>query len=276
MAFNSSLQTDLNFINNNPMASEILRGLNNVILPDIIQQNPQMPDAQRNRQTISWRVPGLGKVEMYINPQSLRLVEKKVIKTQRTKGGYIVQYWGEELSTISLAGTTGASGIEGINILRQVYRAEQDSFQQVAATLADRFQEYTSGASLGGLINQASKMSAGGVEGSLVNTLVGGAANLPLLPTLGSLAVAVEMYYQGWVFKGFFTSFSIEESVNIGPGIFNYTLEFTVLDRRGVRSNIMSYNRSPAALDPTTGRPIGYYRADANTVPLSYRGEDNR
>lgn len=273
MAFDKGVKIDLNSIIRNPNLIPATSREANVILPDIIQQNPQMPISKRNRQTISWRVPGLGKVEMYINPQSLRMTEKKVIKTQRTKGGYIVQYWGEELTTISLSGTTGASSIEGINILRQVYRAEQDAFQQVAATLADRLQEYTSGASLSGIVNQATKGGIGAVAGSLVNTLVGGAANPPLLPTLGSLAVAVEMYYQGWVFKGFFTSFTVNESTSLGPGIFEYQLEFTVTDRRGVRSNITSYSRSPAPLDPTTGRPMGYNRADSSSVPLSYRGE---
>lgn len=276
MAFDNSVKTDPNFITRNPnLISSDTRDAN-TLLPEIIQQNPQMPIGRRNRQTIQWRVPGMGMVEMYINPQQMRITEKKVIKTSRTKGGYIMQYFGEELPTISLSGTTGASSIEGINILRQVYRAEQSSFQQVAATLADKFQEYTSGASLSGLVSQASKGSIGGVAGSLVNSLIGGNANPPLLPTLGSLAVAVEMYYQGWVFKGFFTSFTITESTSLGAGIFEYALEFTAFDRRGVRSNFTTSARSPATLDPTTGSPVGYNKADSSSVPLSYSGEENK
>lgn len=274
MAFDKGVQTDPNSVIKNPNLIPATSRESNIILPDIVQQNPQMPIAKRNRQTISWRVPGLGKVDMYINPQSLRISEKKVIKTQRTKGGYIVQYWGSELTTISISGSTGSSSIEGINILRRVYLSEQYSFQQVAATLADHLQEYTSGASLSGIINQAAKGGVGEVIGGLVNTLVGGTINPPLLPTLGSLAVAVEMYYQGLIFKGFFTSFSVTESTSLGPGVFEYQLEFTVIDQRGSRNNFTSWARSPAPVDQVTGTPMGYNKADSNSVPLSYRGEN--
>lgn len=242
--------------------------------PDIIQLNPQMPIAKRNRQTIIWRVPGLGKVEMYINPQSLKIDEKKVIKSQRTKGGYVVQYWGEELITIDIQGTSGSSSIEGINILRNIYRAEQNAFQQVAATIADRYKTYTSGTNLTGILNMAANGSgAGDIAGSVVNSLLGGTANPPILPTLGSLATAIEMYYQGWVFKGYFTNFTVDESTRLGPGIFEYKLTFIVFDRRGVRNNFTSSARSPAMTD-ASGKTTGYYRADYSSVPLSYRGEE--
>ena len=106
----------------------------------------------------------------------------------------------------------------------------------------------------------------------LINTLIGGTANPPLLPTLGSLAVAVELFYQGWVFKGYFTNFRVEESVSLGPGIFSYTLEFTVLDRRGIRNNFTASSRSAGIFD-NNGKPISYYKANADGVPLSFRGE---
>lgn len=276
MAFDNSVKVDQTTLQNNQNLVSADSREANSLSPEIIQQNPQMPISRRQRQTIMWRVPGLGLVEMYINPQSLRINEKKVIKTQRTKGGYVVQYWGTELTTISLSGNTGASSIEGINILRKIYLAEQNSFQQVAATLADRFQEYTAGASLSGIVNQANKGGIGAVAGSLVNGLIGGTANPTLLPTLGSLAVAVELYYQGLVFKGFFTSFTVTESTSLGPGIFEYQLEFTAVDQRGQRNNFTSWSRSPADLDPATGSPIKYNKADSNSTPLSYRGEENR
>jgi hypothetical protein len=245
-------------------------------LPDIIAENPQTPKGKQSRQLIRWRVPGLGFVDMYINPQQMDISEKKVIQKQRTKGGYIIQYWGEELTTIRIQGTTGASGIEGINILRKVYRAEQDSFQQVAQMLADRVNAFSVGGNLASLIANGASQSGGNfasnITGGLVIGLLGGNSSPATLPTLGSLAVSVEMYYQGWVFKGFFESFDINESVSNGPGVFNYTLSFTVLDRRGERLNIMSYNRSPAILDPDSGKPKSYYKSDAKTTPMSFGG----
>jgi hypothetical protein len=55
-----------------------------------------------------WFVPEVGVVNMYINPQSMAYNLKKLITPERTKGGYIVQYWGEELTTLNLRGHTGA------------------------------------------------------------------------------------------------------------------------------------------------------------------------
>jgi len=258
------------------MASEYNSREGNLQLPDIIAENPQTPKGKKTRQLIRWRVPGLGFVDMYINPQQMDISEKKVIQKQRTKGGFIIQYWGEELTTIRLQGTTGASGIEGINILRKVYRAEQDSFQQVAQMLADRVSSFSVGGNLSSLIAQGASQSGGGfassLTGGLVTGLLGGSSSPATLPTLGSLAVSVELYYQGWVFKGFFESFDVNESVSNGPGVFNYTMSFTVLDRRGERLNIMSYNRSPAILDLDSGKPKSYYKSDAKTTPMSFGG----
>jgi hypothetical protein len=259
------------------MANEQATREGNLQTPDIIADNPQQPKGIRTRQLIRWRVPGLGFVDMYINPQSMDIVEKKVIQKQRTKGGYIIQYWGEELMTIRISGSTGASGIEGINILRKVYRAEQDSFMQVAQSLADRVNSYTAGGNIANVIAQGAGQSAkdlsGSVTGGLITGLLGGGSSPSLLPTLGSLAVSVELFYQGWVFKGFFEEFTVNETVSNGPGIFNYSLNFTVLDRRGSRDNFMPWHRQPAVTDQS-GNPTGYRKSNAKTTPMSFGGEE--
>lgn len=242
------------------------------ISPDIIRENPNVLDGRRTREPMAWRVPGMGFVEMYINPQQMNIQEQKVIKPQRTKGGYIIQYWGEELVTIKLNGTTGSSGIEGINILRDIYRAEQNSFQQIEQIMVDRFKEYTVGSSISGIVGRVANDGISGAGKGILGSVLGGSSNPPLLPTLGSLAVAVELYYQGWVFKGYFTSFNVTEAVTEGVGVFKYDLNFTVLDRRGIRRNNMPWHRTPATLDPY-GNPKGYNIADSNSVPLSFRGE---
>jgi hypothetical protein len=258
---------------NNPLYNDATTPDSNGVFPDIVQQNPNIPSGRRNRQLIRWRVPGLGFVDMYINPQQMNIQEKKVIKQQRTKGGYVIQYWGEELIQIRISGTTGASGIEGINILRKVYRAEQDAFQQVEQTLADRMQEYTRGSTLQSVVSKAASGGIGSVAGGLMNSILGGSANPPLLPTLGSLALSVEMFYQGWVYKGYFDSFDHEESTANGVGVFRYNMVFNAVDRRGIRTNFMPWHRSPATLD-SNGNPIGYNKADATVVPLNFNGEE--
>lgn len=230
----------------------------------------------RERQLIRWRVPLYGFVDMYINPQSLSISESKSIQPQRTKGGYVIQYWGENLTTIKLSGHTGSAGIEGINILYKVYRAEQDAFQSVSQVLIDRLGASSSN-NVFGAIGQ-SLLGGGGLGKHFTNvasTLFGASTNPPLLPTLASLATAVELFYQGWFFKGYFTDFSITESVSNGVGIFNYDLSFTVLDKRGIRTNYIPWHRSPAEFD-SNGNPISnsYRKSNANIVPLNFKGED--
>jgi hypothetical protein len=240
--------------------------------PAIIANNPQMPNGVRQRQLLRWKVPDLGYVDMYINPQQMSIQERKIISKRRTKGGYIVQYWGEELPTISISGSTGASGIEGIDILRNVYRAEQKAFEKVAKSLTDRLGSFSVSSAAGAVKSMAS--NPGKAIGSAIAGLFSSGANPPLLPTLGSLALSVEMYFQGLVFKGFFMDFSVEESVQQGVGVFTYRMTFQATDRRGVRTNFMPWHRNPADTDAATGRSGNYRRSDYENTPLTFKGEE--
>src|SRR5579885_1105785 len=93
-------------------------------------------DATLRRNIITWFVPQFGIVRMYVNPNNIQYQDKKLIDKARTKGGYTLQYWGEELTVLNISGTTGSSGIEGINVLHEIYRAEQYAFDAVGLTLA--------------------------------------------------------------------------------------------------------------------------------------------
>jgi hypothetical protein len=88
----------------------------------------------RDEQVISWRLPNGSAVQMYVNPQSLSIKEEKQITTTRTKGGFVIQYWGANLTEITLTGITGSSGVQGINLLRDIYLSENRAFDQVART----------------------------------------------------------------------------------------------------------------------------------------------
>src|SRR5690606_38791557 len=101
---------------------------------------PSGRSAVHVRNLIRWLVPESGIVEMYINPKSISYSEAKQIQSQRTKGGFALQYWGEDLIKITIEGTTGTSGIEGINVLRDVYRAEQVAFEPYALSMAEQLE----------------------------------------------------------------------------------------------------------------------------------------
>lgn len=198
------------------------------------------------RPIIHWFVPEFGIVQMYVNPKMIRYAFKKLITQERTKGGYNLQYWGEQLSTLSISGTTASSGIEGINVLYEIYRAEQYAFDVVGLTLAANTSAADGAANqiIGGIGNAL----GGPVGGSIAKSLFGtSSAQQSLttanLPTLAQYAFGVEMYYQGWVFRGYFDSMNVTESAD-NIGLFEYDLTFFVTERRGYRVNNFAWQRS--------------------------------
>lgn len=220
----------------------------------------------QTRNIAYWFVPEVGIVNMYINPQSIQYQHKKLITPTRTKGGYVVQYWGEEFSTLSLRGHTGSSGVEGLNVLYEIYRAEQIMFDPIALSMsADN-----SIAGMGSLVDSAIG-NLGGISNSISNATSGilnfdpASQNiLPRnIPSLASMALGVELYYSGWIFRGYFNSMSYNESVE-KLGLFDYDIQFTVTERRGYRTNTLPWQRS-AINGPS----------NTNVIPYSFGGIAN-
>lgn len=220
---------------------------------------------QLTRNIMHWFVPETGIVSMYINPQSVKYSMKKLITPQRTKGGYSIQYWGEELQTISLNGHTGSSGIEGLNVLQEVYRSEQILFDPIAQSIATA----NSVSGIGDLVDS----TIGNITsfGQTISNATNGVLNfdpstqniLPQnIPSLASMAFGIELYYTGLVYRGYFTSFSYDETVD-KLGLFPYQIEFTVTQTRGYRTNSMAWQRS-ADSGPSNNSVGG--------VPLSFAG----
>lgn len=204
------------------------------------------------RTMMRWVIPEQPIVEMYINPQNINYDYKKAIQSQRTKGGFIIQYWGEELPTLRISGTTGTSGIEGINVLHDVYRSEQLAFDPYALFLnSQQPQSSTENlfSNLGGFIDQQAGSSAGigGAIGSAVGSLLSAgtdATSARPAPSLAQLACSVEMYWFGEVYRGFFNSFTLTESVD-NLGMFNYDIGFSVTQKRGWRGNFLAWHKVP-------------------------------
>jgi hypothetical protein len=214
-------------------------------------------DAKIVRNIITWFVPQYGTVQMFINPQNITYNHKKLITKERTKGGFTLQYWGEDLSTLNISGTTGSSGIEGINMLYEIYRAEQYSFDAVAISLAannaasDISNNISQG--VGGAINQligGTNLSSGTNNAGILGGILGlNSPNNNLsarnIPSLASLAFGVEMYYNGWVYRGFFENMTITERAD--NFLLDYTMMFTVTQRRGYRTNYFPWSESPVS-----------------------------
>jgi hypothetical protein len=254
-------------------------------LPLTNGQNAATPDpinvpAVQARNLISWFVPERGVVQMFINPDNIKYDDKKIISKERTRNGFLLQYWGEELKTLNISGSTGSSGIEGINVLHDIYRNEQLSLDPLALYYTAFKQQQqslaTSTLGLSNIIGGATSLLQ--TESSSLfqqaNNLIATGSSNPQRqrPSLGSMAFTVEMYWSGWVFRGFFENFSITERANM-LGLFDYNFIFTVTQQRGIRYNFLPWHRAatygPSDNDPRFGNPYSFGRP-VNPNPRSF------
>lgn len=228
-----------------------------------------------NRKLIQWNIPNAGIVEMYINPESLSIAERKIIKEARTKGGFVIQYWGENLLDIDIAGTTGSGGIEGINVLHDIYRQEQIGFGNMITQLNSGFVSNLSNTLINAIqglssvsINTSSASSflnsVGSIVGNVSNTLnqIGNAigSDQLLLPTLAALATGLEMWYDGKTYRGYMTEMRVDEKA-ANMGLFNYTIKFRATRQSGLRLNGFVHQRS-----------VSFGPANTDTIPLTFGG----
>jgi hypothetical protein len=239
---------------------------------------PNNRAAMARRHLMRWLVPEQPIVQMYVNPQNFKVDYKKHLSKVRTKGGYTIQYWGEELTSLNLSGTTGTSGIEGINVLYDIYRNEQLMFDPFALFLQaerDRLEEDDIFNDLTGIGDTI----LGEVGNILTSAKEGGVPNTSRTkPTLASLAFTVELYWSGEVYRGFFENFSITERAD-NIGLFDYSMTFTVTQRRGFRQNFFGWHRSatsgPSNSNPVVGVPHSFGARASNVISASGRAMQN-
>jgi hypothetical protein len=206
---------------------------------------PTYKDSQLKRNIITWFIPEFGIVRMYVNPDSIQYNFDKIIQKERTKGGFTLQYWGEELPKLTLSGTTGSSGIEGINVLYEIYRAEQYAMDTVGLSLAAASANQSNNV----VSNLTGLAGAGSSTSNLLNSLqsvIGLDSDSSLMTSninsLAQLAFTVEMYYNGWVFRGYFQNMTINERAD--NFLITYNITFNVTQRRGYRTNYFPWAKS--------------------------------
>jgi hypothetical protein len=208
-------------------------------------------------------------VPIYLNPQSMDIKESKLVNHSLTKGGYMVQYWGEELPVMSVSGTTGSGGIEAIDILRNVYRYEQIAMkrillqraQEFAQSASDSLEDRGGATTVSGLISAADGLFSGiasnvksgyesAVEGftNAYNGVSEDNKKVKLIPSLAAFAVSIDIFFQGSKYRGFFKDFNVQEKGD-QPGLFDYSFTFMVTRKTGSRSNFMPWHRSPTTVD---------------------------
>lgn len=252
----------------------VLNGSDNTLPSNNV---PNFRTGTQGRDIIHFFIPEFGVVRLYVNPANINYRHKKLITKERTKGGYTLQYWGEDLNTLTISGTTGSSGIEGINVLEEIYRAEQLAFDTIGQSLSGSSAASGAQAQIISGISSALSQTSGSVVGS--GTLGSGIAQgifgantftalAPRnIPSLAELAFGVELYYSGHIYRGFFEDFQVSESAS-NLGLFEYTLNFTTTQRRGYRFNQFAWQRS-ATSGPSNNQESG-------GVPLSWLNLGNQ
>lgn len=256
MAFPPALPREIfNFVSNlvSPRQQSNLQTFSDLnSLSSVQGRLPNNRSVVNARKMMHFILPTGDIVQMYVNPQNIQYSNKKLISNQRTKAGYVLQYWGEELGELSISGTTGTSGIEGINVLQDVYRFEQLALDPYAMLIAAK--EYQDNYSAD-IFNSESAFQG---LGSFADFLLSAQQNPQLtsqnLPSLASYAFTIEIFWSGETYRGFFTNFSVTESVN-NLGMFDYSFNFTVTQKRGFRQNFLAWHRSPLS-GPSNSNPI--------------------
>ena len=169
-------------------------------------------------------------VKMYLNPENINRSDQKIINESQTKGGFAVQYWGEQLTTLQISGTTGSSGVEGINVLRSIYRHEQIQFKNILKarlnSLKEDYRQSTIDKAVAAqpmsdldAVLAVSDFFLGGVPSQLVkgdqtviDVLTSAFSEPPReqygnfsnAPSLAALATSIEMFFQGETYRGYF------------------------------------------------------------------------
>jgi hypothetical protein len=249
---------------------------------------PTYRDATLQRNIITWFVPEFGTVRMYVNPSNINYSFNKTITPTRTKGGYSLQYWGEELTNLTITGTTGSAGVEGVNVLYEIYRAEQYAFDTAGLVISSNnaaqnlitqgFNAAGNAIGSGGVGQLLFGGTATGNAGTSVQNagLIGGlfGLNSPLnslgasnYVSLAQLAFTVEMYYDGWVYRGYFKNMTITEK----PYEFDYNIGFVATQRRGYRTNFFPWHRNPAQGPSQYNTPNSFSGTVTGEQPIGVR-----
>lgn len=206
--------------------------------------------------------------KLYLNPSSISSAMRKSIQKQFTKGGFFVQYWGEELTTLSINGITGSAGISEINKLISIYRHELIHFNNLVINKNIEFNE---------ALNDSLDVVNSGNENRYVSTLsyldqlllsgqgqtvvdgfttftdnlsniISGKKDDPVKykeivqeQSLATLATSLVMEFKGIFYRGYIDGFTFSENAS-EPGLFSYNFNFIVLYSSGKRENFMPWH----------------------------------
>jgi hypothetical protein len=107
-----------------------------------------MLGAKQNKQALIWRIEGLKEIvpdlTMFINPQNLDVAYTQLVTETRTLGGFIQEFWGEQITSISASGRTAMFyGDNGLTVKDAKTTEAYQNFIRLVNIYKSNGKEYT-------------------------------------------------------------------------------------------------------------------------------------
>lgn len=242
------------------------------------------------------------KKRMYLNPTTINSTHRKSIQKQFTKGGFFVQYWGEELTTLAINGTTGSAGMSEINKLMSIYRHELIHFNNLLIEKNIDFNESLN-ESLGAVnsgnenrflntLSYLDQLLLSGQGQTVVdgfstftenlNNILSGKKDDPVKykeviqeQSLATLATSLIMEFKGIFYRGYIDGFSFSENAS-EPGLFNYNFNFIVLYSSGKRENFMPWHIESEVDGVSKKASVPIQGTENDQYTFGYYGEESQ
>ena len=162
--------------------------------------------AKPNKIPIVWRIDDIAnpppELTMLVNPGNLDATYTQMINETRTLGGFIQEFWGEQLTTLSSSGRTALTyGLDGLSNADARQSSAYENFSRLVDVYRCNGKDYTA-----------------------LNTFVKQTNDIDRITNLG----AVVMSFQKVEYSGYFDSFTVRE-IGEKPFYFEYDFSFKVI-----------------------------------------------
>ena len=252
------MATDLNSIVTNislPQEHQfVIFDVSNVAQQNPVEHIPLTFWIEYNGENVTEKNPE--PLTLLINPNEVSFSSNKKIMPTFTRGGFVVEEWGEEREVLNFSGTIGAYYVidptKGFTGLNRYNRSRSDSFRN----LQGLFLLYRNNGAIHRVKTTTKKIS----DKLIRNNNFIKEKNIKVFPetrtrikNLGDVFI----YYDSTIYKGSFNEFNITEDAG-KPYSLSYTFTFTVEKKTVAKSSIVSgvstiYDAEPVEITDTNG-----------------------
>ena len=166
---------------------------------------------KKNKRAIKWVLPNVSPLIMLVNPMNLDLSYNQLVNETRTLGGFLEEFWGEQLTTLSGSGQSALFYNDGGLTNKDLVNTEgYVNFQRLVNIYRNNGKGYSDSRFGTGTNVTSTKIKSFGV---------------------------VKMFYMNKSYEGYFDSFNTRRMAD-KPFNFEYDLSFRI--RRAIGDLIVS------------------------------------